>query len=105
MEAGIGGLQNGMHRIEFGVADKIHQLEETINRMFEALLSKKEVFNGNNNSPERHSCTNKEEPEGSHQIFSSEMAKLEFPRYSGDDPIEWLNQVDQFFEYQGMLEM
>jgi predicted LPLAT superfamily acyltransferase len=28
------------------------------------------------------------------------MAKLEFPRYSRDDPTEWFNQVDQFFEYQ-----
>jgi hypothetical protein len=28
------------------------------------------------------------------------MAKLDFPRYSGDDPTEWFNWVDQFFEYQ-----
>jgi len=28
------------------------------------------------------------------------MAKLEFPRYSRDDPTEWFNRVDQFFEYQ-----
>jgi len=28
------------------------------------------------------------------------MAKLDFPQYSGDDPTEWFNRVDQFFEYQ-----
>jgi hypothetical protein len=28
------------------------------------------------------------------------MAKLDFPQYSGDDPTEWFNWVDQFFEYQ-----
>jgi hypothetical protein len=28
------------------------------------------------------------------------MAKLEFPRYSKDDPTEWFNRVDKFFEYQ-----
>ena len=30
------------------------------------------------------------------------MDKLEFPRYSGDDPTEWFNRVTQFFEYQEM---
>ena len=32
------------------------------------------------------------------------MAKLEFPKYSGDDPTEWFNRVDQFFEFQGTTE-
>ena len=35
---------------------------------------------------------------------SSKLAKLEFPKYSGDDPTEWFTRVDQFFEYQGTLE-
>jgi DNA repair photolyase len=26
---------------------------------------------------------------------------MDFPWYSGDDPSVWLNQVEQFFEYQG----
>ena len=30
------------------------------------------------------------------------MTKLEFPRYSGDDLIEWFNCVNQFFEFQGI---
>ena len=38
--------------------------------------------------------------EGGQHVFSSKMAKLEFPRYCGDDPDEWFNRVDQFFEYQ-----
>ena len=42
----------------------------------------------------------KTDNEGGRHIFSSKMAKLEFPRYSRDDPTEWFNQVDQFFEYQ-----
>jgi len=44
---------------------------------------------------------NQEETEGSRQIFSSKMAKLKFSKYSGDDPTEWLNRVEQFFEFQG----
>jgi hypothetical protein len=26
--------------------------------------------------------------------------KMDFPRFSGDDPTEWLNQANQFFAYQ-----
>ena len=37
-------------------------------------------------------------------MFSSKLAKLEFPKYSGDDPTEWFTRVDQFFEYQDTSE-
>ena len=33
MEAGLGGVQDGMQQLELGVADKLHHLEETINRL------------------------------------------------------------------------
>ena len=29
---------------------------------------------------------------------------LEFPRYVGDDPIEWLNRMAHYFEYYEVLE-
>lgn len=38
--------------------------------------------------------------EGARPIFSSKLAKLEFPKYSGEDPTEWFTRVEQFFEYQ-----
>lgn len=41
---------------------------------------------------------------GGREIFTSKLAKLEFPKYSGEDPTEWFNRVDQFFEYQGATE-
>ena len=37
-------------------------------------------------------------------MFSSKLARLEFLRYYGDDPTEWLTQVEQVFEYQSTLE-
>ena len=42
----------------------------------------------------------KENTGGGSPRFSSKLAKLEFPGYSGDVPTEWFNRVDQFFEYQ-----
>ncbi|KAG7987413.1 hypothetical protein I3843_03G132800 [Carya illinoinensis] len=35
------------------------------------------------------------------QVISSKRAKLEFLKSSKDDPTEWFNRVEQFFEYQG----
>ncbi|KAH9718390.1 hypothetical protein KPL71_022207 [Citrus sinensis] len=32
------------------------------------------------------------------------MAKLDFPRYAGNDPTEWFNRINQFFEYQESIE-
>ena len=41
LKVGLGGLQDGVHRMEMGMADKLSQLEATINRMSEVLLSTK----------------------------------------------------------------
>ena len=92
LEAGFGGIQDGMQRLEETIN---RRLEETVNRLSEVFLSTK--HNSNNPIVRQH----REEIDGSRQIFSSKMAKLEFPRYSGDDPTEWFNRVAQFFEFQG----
>lgn len=110
LEAGLGGLQEGMQRIELAVADKLHQLEDTINKISEALLSSEASPSHHNHEREGFSRTykedtnngkNQEDSDGGRQVFSSKMAKLEFPKYAGDDPTEWVDQVAQFFEYQG----
>lgn len=36
---------------------------------------------------------------GGRPTFSSKLAKLEFPKNSYEDPIEWFTRGDQFFEY------
>ena len=83
-------------------------MENIIYRLSEALLSNKEASNSNANDCNGHFCNNREEfrdhSEGGMPMFSSKLAKLEFPRYSGDDPTGWLTRVDLFFEYQGTME-
>ncbi|CAL1395604.1 unnamed protein product [Linum trigynum] len=37
-------------------------------------------------------------------MFPARYAKLEFPRFAGNDPTEWFTRVDQFFEYQQVEE-
>ena len=33
-------------------------------------------------------------------MFSSKLARLEFPHFVGSDPTEWFTRVEQFFDYQ-----
>lgn len=101
LEARLGGVQDGMHQLELGVTDKLHHLEETINKLSEAFLSTREASSNNNHGREGSFRSHREENDGGRQIFSSKMARLEFPKYSGEDPIEWLSRVAQFFEFQG----
>jgi hypothetical protein len=50
LEAGLGKMQEGVQRMEMSMFGKIHQLEETINKLSEALLSSKgESIHGNTN--------------------------------------------------------
>jgi hypothetical protein len=100
LEAGLGGVQEGVQRMEMSMSGKMRQLEETINKLSEAMLSSKGESSHGNTNREGNSRSIHEENEGYRQVFSSKMAKLEFPRYSGQDPTEWFNRVDQFFEFQ-----
>jgi hypothetical protein len=39
LEAGLGEVQNGLHQMEFGMTDKLHHLEGTLNRLSDVLLA------------------------------------------------------------------
>ncbi|KAJ9176931.1 hypothetical protein P3X46_012192 [Hevea brasiliensis] len=95
LEVGLRGLQNSFNTMEKGVNDKLHHLEEAINKMTALLMT---------NSTTASSNDSHNQPEGNRSWFSSKLAKLEFPRFFGDDPMEWFTKVEQFFEYQGTTE-
>ncbi|XP_034707028.1 uncharacterized protein LOC117930485 [Vitis riparia] len=90
-------LEDGLHRMELGMADRLRQVEENLNRLSDVLLA-------NPKNPILGSITNREGNGGGRLVVSSKTAKLEFPRFSGDDPTEWFNRVNQFFEFQNTPE-
>ena len=90
-------LEDGLHRMELGMADRLRQVEENLNRLSDVLLANLE-------NPILGSITNREDNGGGRLVVSSKIAKLEFPRFSGDDPSEWFNRVNQFFEFQNTPE-
>jgi len=92
LEAGLGEVQEGLHQMELGMADRLRHVEETLNRLSDVLLANHEPPNQGNQNREGHN--------GGRLVVSSKTAKLEFPLFSGDDPTEWFNHVNQFFEFQ-----
>jgi hypothetical protein len=78
------------------MVDKLHHLEETNNRLTNVMVV--------NQEPSNHSNQQREGHEGGRMVVSSKTTRLEFPRFSGDDPTVWFNCVNQFFEFQNTPE-
>jgi hypothetical protein len=78
----------------------MQRLKETVNRLFENFLSTNSS-NNPNNGQKGFFRPHLEENDINRQSFSLKMAKLEFPKYSGDDTTKWFNRITQFFEFQG----
>ena len=85
-----------MNQMELGINDRLHHLEETLNKLTKTIMASKGEAIQIAHDQSGSSRPNREDHEGGRQNFSSKMAKLEFPRYSGDDSTEWFNQ---FFEF------
>lgn len=85
LESGLGTVQEGLQR-----------MEEALTRLSNVLLTNPESSNKGHH--------HRDNQERGRPIVSSKSAKLEFPRFSGEDPTEWFNRVKQFFEYQGTAE-
>ena len=91
LEVELGSLQNGMHQMELRINEKLHHLEETLSKLTESITASKRVSSHSTYDQIGSSRPNHEENEGRRQKFLSRLLKLEFPRYSRDDPTEWFN--------------
>ena len=87
--------------------DKLTKIKETISRLSEALLFNR--ANKASNNPEflpfkSHSQSVEKESRDNFEkgkpLFASQVAKLEFSRFCGDDPKVWCTRVEQFLDYQ-----
>ena len=95
----MGTNKEGIEHLELGLGTVLESLqgtEEALHRISSVLITNQENPN--------HDNSHQEGNDGGRQIISSKLAKLEFPRFSGDDPTEQFNWVEQFFEYQGTTE-
>ena len=72
--------------------------------MSDNLIARHETSLGSPNAQAAQSSNGQDQLEGRRPMFTSKLEKLEFPRYSGDDPTAWFTRVGQFFEYQNTSE-
>ena len=96
LEAGFGGLLDSFSRLEVGVTDKLHHLEEAIKKISDVLLSRHDSpttyagdRHGNQSSNARYRESRNEARgtnKGGRPQFISKLAKLEFLQYSSNDP-------------------
>lgn len=101
LETGLGQLQDVVGRMETGVTSKLQHLEDMMTKLSETVLSSREGGSSNFREKSVQQGGNRaESATGGKPMFSSKLAKLEFPRYSGTDPTEWLAKANQFFDFQ-----
>lgn len=101
LETGLGQLQDVVGRMETGVTSKLQHLEDMMTKLSETVLSSREGGSSNFREKSVQQGGNRaESATGGKPMFSSKLAKLEFPRYSGTDPTEWLTKANQFFDFQ-----
>ncbi|KAH9753704.1 hypothetical protein KPL71_015173 [Citrus sinensis] len=104
VEAEIGSLQDGMKRMELGLTDRLHRLEETMSKLVDSLPTSKGMPSHNNSDHVGSSQPSRGDSEGSRHQLASRLTKLECPRYSGDDPTEWVKQTGSLRDYQREFE-
>lgn len=57
LEVVLGGLRDNLSKMEPGVTNKLHRLENTISKIVEALLSKQEPSSSHTNNCNGHQLT------------------------------------------------
>nr|GEX04242.1 phospholipase-like protein [Tanacetum cinerariifolium] len=89
LEVALGQFQDGIAEMKIVFADKFQHLEDIVMKLSDAVLYGKGVDNYK---------------QAGRSMFYSNLTKLEFPTYRGDeDPTEWFTKFDQFYKYQGTM--
>ncbi|XP_043817377.1 uncharacterized protein LOC110625649 [Manihot esculenta] len=95
----VGQLQGSISQMDYGINSKLQLIEVAISKFSEMSFSNKDGSSSiRDRSQNRYG--REDSREGGKPIFASKLAKIEFPKFSGDDPIEWMTRVEQFFDYQ-----
>lgn len=85
---------------------KLTHTTESIERTLKELSTSFAKFGGESSRQPGTEITNPHHSWQSHNCdhhtngHYTKLMKMDMPRFSGDDPLVWLDQVAQFFEYQ-----
>ncbi|KAJ8767406.1 hypothetical protein K2173_017450 [Erythroxylum novogranatense] len=104
LEVGLGQLQENLSKMEQGLSNELQQIKAAITKFSKLSLPSRDGSSSVSVRNSHNRVHQEESKEGGKLLFSAKLTKLEFPKYSRDDPTEWFTRVDQFFEYQGTSE-
>jgi hypothetical protein len=90
LEQGVRGLQDEVQRLGLGMNDIMQRLEESLKALSDVVLSSKAI-QSLPSVKQRH--TSHYQPDETDYCLNipTLRAKIEFPRFVGDDPTEWFN--------------
>ncbi|KAH9780314.1 hypothetical protein KPL71_008031 [Citrus sinensis] len=80
--------------------DRMQRLEESLKALSNAVLSSKASQSSHSVKQGHMHQYQQDVTESSRLNIPPLRAKIECPRFAGDDPTEWFNRVAQFFEFQ-----
>lgn len=102
LESSVGSLQDRFTRLELGFGEKLQRLEVAISKLTEAAESQPAIkfTQAFDRSGYSSSNSGRGQAEGERPMFSSKLTRLEFPKFAGDDPTEWLHKAEKFFRFQ-----
>ncbi|XP_038986462.1 uncharacterized protein LOC120111962 [Phoenix dactylifera] len=105
LEYDLQDVREGQMRVVAESADtrvQIRGLEERMQEVLAALNGLRTIHSHaeRGSSSRQPSSRN----EGSSNTGGSRFIKMDFPRFAGDDPTEWLSRAMQYFEYQELAD-
>ncbi|RVW85692.1 hypothetical protein CK203_033444 [Vitis vinifera] len=91
LEARFGEVQDGLHWMELGMADKLRHLEETLNRLSDVLLA--------NQEPPNHGNPNQEGHNGRRLVNTLEAQKVSLASYHLEgEANQWWQWIHRTFQ-------
>ncbi|ESQ56286.1 hypothetical protein EUTSA_v10027465mg [Eutrema salsugineum] len=100
----MGMMQDEMQKMRVSLEESMGQIMEAIAVNRESDPSGRRGSRRSTESPPHTSIHrgDNENPFAAATVHQNRYVKIDFPRFSGGDPTEWLSRVKQYFEYHEM---
>ncbi|ESQ56283.1 hypothetical protein EUTSA_v10026804mg [Eutrema salsugineum] len=104
LERSMGMMQDEMQKMRVSLEESMGQIMEAIAVNRESDPSGRRGSRRSTESPPHTSIHrgDNENPFAAATVHQNRYVKIDFPRFSGGDPTEWLSRVKQYFEYHEM---
>lgn len=117
LEINVGAIQDELQKISTGMGDKMNNLETMLQQLTASIHSNRESGSANRDGivqPNQASVRADHIPPTSlppeprpppeQRPIPQRHVKLDFPRFQGGDPTQWISKAKQYFKYQGIPE-